>query len=1333
MDFLGITLEETKNGTVISPDFLVDYRITDLMVRGNGFYAVWVEEKKLWSTHEQDVIDLVDKELYAYAQACQTENEKHVKVKYLRNGRSKMIDEFHHYCEKQMIDHYHQLDEKLTFSNQKTEKSDYVSKMLPYPLEKGSTAAWDRLISVLYSPDEKRKIEWTIGAIVAGESKNIQKFAVFYGPPGSGKSTVIDIIERLFQGYCSVFDSETLGSRSASFPLEAFKENPLVAIEHDGDLSRIETNTRLNSIVSHETLPINTKYKGVYPMRINSFLFIGTNKPVKITDSKSGLLRRLIDITPTGKTVSQKEYRDLKKRIGLELGAIAWHCRDVYLDSPDLYDDYVPMNMMEASNDFFNFMLDSYYTFKKEDGTSLKAAYEMYKKYCDEAKVSYPYPQRVFKEELKNYFLEYKDRARTEDGSRTRSYFSGFRADKFESNWKKDQAPEKTLNWLKFEHSVSLLDEMLANCPAQYTNGNGTPVKRWDYCLTKLSDIDTKKLHYVKPPLEHIVIDFDIPDEGGEKSFEKNLEEASKWPPTYAELSKSGCGIHLHYLYTGDPLSLRLNYENHIEIKVFNGGASLRRKLTKCNDIPVAVMTSALPAKEKKKMIKFTSFNNDKALIKAILRNLNKENVNGTYNCVNMIYNDLEKAYEDGLSYDVRKMRNEIMEFASRSTHHATEAIKLVNQMKLCSDDILNSDDSTHESSDLPLIFYDVEVFPNLLLICWKYAGKDSPIIRMFNPSPDEVLKLMTGYRLVGFNCRRYDNHILYARSLGMSIAQIYEVSAGIIGKEKNAFFREAYNASYIDIYDVSSIKQSLKKFEIDICREAAKNGDNTIVRHKELGIPWDQPVPEERWDEVGTYCEYDVLATESVYESKTFQADLLSRNILADLAGMSISATTNTLTAKIIFGNDRNPQSQFNYRDLSKPIGADRYSEYKELFGEDYEFHVFDQDGLPLYQKYDGGELPDGYSILPFFPGYVFDCGKSSYLGETIGEGGRVYSVPGMYGDVWDGDITSQHPHSIWAERLFGPVYSQKFYNLVEIRVAIKKAVKSGDFSEAANMMDGKLSKWLTNEDQAKGLANALKIAINSVYGLTSAHFDNLFRDYRNKDNIVAKRGALFMTLLKQEVEKQGGMVAHIKTDSIKIPNCSDEIFAFVKKFGAEYGYNFETEAEFDRFCLVNDAVYIAHEKGVSSDDQDHGWAATGTQFQVPYVFKTLFSRQPIRFEDMCETKQVTTSLYLDMNEDLPEGEHSYRFVGRIGEFSPVRPGAGGGQLVRERKDESGNVKFDSATGAKDYRWLESGDLRAREDWENVIDRSYYDRLVDEAVNDISAYGDFEWFRGIE
>lgn len=182
---------------------------------------------------------------------------------------------------------------------------------------------------------------------------------------------------------------------------------------------------------------------------------------------------------------------------------------------------------------------------------------------------------------------------------------------------------------------------------------------------------------------------------------------------------------------------------------------------------------------------------------------------------------------------------------------------------------------------------------------------------------------------------------------------------------------------------------------------------------------------------------------------------------------------------------------------------------------------------------------------------------------------------------------------------------------------------------------VNGALAKYLTDENAAADLAQALKIAINSVYGLTSANFENPFRDNRNKDNIVAKRGALFMVNLKHEVQKRGFTVAHIKTDSIKIPDATPEIIQFVTDYGKLYGYIFEHEATYDRMCLVNNAVYIAKYK----DGKHAGeWTATGTQFQVPYVFKKLFSHEEITFEDMCETKSVKDALYLDMNEKLPD-----------------------------------------------------------------------------------------------
>ena len=1323
-DFMSIATRSTKRGTIeIYPKFIIK-KSEDLMIQGGDFYAIWVEDRGLWSTDEDDAIQLIDRELRNYTEENKHKFQDTVKTLYLWDAESGMIDSWHKYCQKQMRDNFRMLDEKLIFSNTETNKKDYASKRLNYPLEDGPTPSWDKLVGTLYSDSERHKIEWAIGSIVSGDSVRLQKFMVLYGSAGTGKSTILNVIQQLFEGYYSVFDARALGSSSNSFALEAFKKNPLVAIQHDGDLSRIEDNTRLNSLVSHEEMTVNEKFKSTYVNRFKCFLFMGTNKPVKITDAKSGLIRRLIDVSPSGEKLSPNEYKSTVKKIGFELGAIASHCRDVYLADPGYYDDYIPVTMMGASNDFYNYIIDSYHIFKREDGTTLKAAWEMYKTYCDDAKVSYTLSQRAFKEELKNYFRDYKERFNTEDGSRVRSYYVGFRTEKFDTDdlGDREEKVEPSISLIQFDSTESIFDKECADCPAQYASNNETPTKKWDEVTTTLSQIKTSRLHYVQVPENHIVIDFDIKGEDGKKSFEKNLVEASKWPATYAELSKSGQGIHLHYIYSGDVTKLSRIYDENIEVKVFTGNSSLRRKLTKCNNLPIATISSGLPLKGGNKVVDFDGIKNEKMLRAMIKRNLNKEYHAATKPSVDYIYKLLEDAYNSGMSYDVTDMRNSVLAFAASSTHQADYCIKLVNKMQFKSDEAslgVKNDEAT-------IVFYDVEVFPNLFLVNWKMAGEGKPVVRMINPTSTEIEELMR-FRLVGFNCRRYDNHILYGRMIGYDNEQLYDLSQRIVGGSRNAFFGEAYNVSYTDVYDFSAKKQSLKKWEIELG-----------IHHQELGLPWDKPVPEEMWTRVAEYCDNDVIATEAVFNH--LHADFTARRILADVAGLTVNDTTNTLTMRIIFGANRNPQDQFNYRDMGDTTKGVYHSTVTKdnvvfnNFGSD-EYTVFDEEGRPI------------------FPGYKYEAGKSTYRGEEVGEGGYVYAEPGMYTNIALLDIASMHPSSVVAENLFGDAYTARFKEILDARIAIKHK----EFDRARTMLGGALAKYLDDESAAKDLAQALKIAINSVYGLTAANFDNAFRDRRNKDNIVAKRGALFMVNLKHEVQNRGFTVAHIKTDSIKIPNATPEIIQFVMDYGKQYGYTFEHEDTYQRMCLVNNAVYICK-------NGDGEWDATGTQFQIPYVFKTLFTKEPIEFEDMCETKSVTSSLYLDMNEALPDvseqekelekfikrckdagivpdlsgnsGDeeldgliaqiakgHDYHFIGKVGLFCPVKDGCGGGILVREK-----DGKYYAATGSKGYRWLEADMVKVLGK-ENDIDRSYYDEMVDEAVSTISQYGDFEWF----
>ena len=1240
MDFYRIVERPAKNGVVeIYPDFIVK-RSKDIMIRGGEFYAVWDEENGVWTTDEYDVQRIVDNDISIAAKEAASRAEGHISAKYMHSFSTGSWQKFMNFASK-LPENYHQLDRELNFASDEVDKYRYSSKRLPYPLKPGTYSAYDELMGVLYDPKERDKLEWAIGAVISGDSRSIQKFIVLYGESGAGKSTFLNILEKLFTGYTSVFEAKALVGNNNNFATEAFRTNPLVAIQHDGDLSRIEDNTKLNSIVSHEEMVINEKHKSTYSTRLDAFLFMGTNKPVKITDAKSGIIRRLIDVQPSGRKLPYSRYKELMRQIDFELGGIASYCLDRYLTmGPDYYDSYIPEEMMLMTDYFYNYIETYFDVFKEADGVALTHAYRMYKEYCDDAQIAYSMNRVVFREELKNYFRNFEERA-TINGERVRSWYSGFKTERF----KVLSEPTYSEPIFELTETESILDDILAMDPAQYASPIDTPMSSWDSVDTVLSDIDTSRVHFVRVPENHIVIDFDIKNAEGQKDALSNLEAASKWPPTYTEFSKGGSGVHLHYIYEGDLDTLDNEYAPGIEVKVFRGKSALRRRLTFCKNTPVATISSGLPIKEKK-MYSEALLQSEKSLRDLIERNLRKEIHPGTKPSVAFIKKILDDAYESGLIYDVTNMRTAIMAFAANSTHWALDCLKMVNQMRLKSEKSAEDIPVKNDSGESP-VFYDLEVFPNHLIVCYKRLGVEG-ITKLVDPTPHEVEQLMR-FPLVGFNNRKYDNHILYGRAMGMSIEEIYNLSQRIISGDREAFFPAAYGISYTDIYDYASKKQSLKKWQVELG-----------IIHKELGHPWDEPLPDELLEECVEYCCNDVISTEVVW--KATESDFRARQILAAISGLSVNDKTQKHTSRILFHGDKDHKDAFEYTDLSKE-----------------------------------------------FPGYKYSFGKSTYKGIDVGEGGFVYAEPGIYHNVALIDVASMHPTSAINMNIFGK-YTKNYKDLLDARLAIKH----GEFDAARKMLDGKLAPYLDDESAAKELSYALKIVINIVYGLTSAKFENDFNDKRNVDNIVAKRGALFMVDLLEAVKDRGYTVVHIKTDSIKIANADDDIIKFVMEFGEKYGYTFEHEATYDRMCLVNDAVYIAY--------MDGHWSATGAQFKHPYIFKKLFTHEPLTFNDYIETKEVKTALYLKMVESPGE---PLEFIGRVSSFVPVISRVGGGELLREK-----DGKYYAATGTKGYLWLEAERAKMLDQpYESFIDHGYYSALESKAIEAISEYGDFDSF----
>lgn len=1295
MDFFQVGTKETRLGLDVFPDFIVG-RAKDIMVRGQSFYAIWNEETGLWSTDEYDVPLLVDKVVYEHAEKLRSEGLV-CNVKSLRLYSSNLQNQWRKFL-KNVSDNSHQLDARVIFANTEAKKTDYATRRLSYPLAPGAHEAYDELIGTLYADEERAKLEWAIGSIVAGDSKKIQKFIALYGPPGSGKGTILDVIKKLFPGYYTTFEAKALVGGTNNFATEAFKDNPLIAIDPDSKMDKIEDNTKFNMITGHDELRLNEKYKPTYTTQINTFVFIGTNDPIKITDGKSGLLRRIIDVQPSGNLVTPDRYNILMNQIDFELGAIAQHCLDVYKSmGKNYYNDYRPLAMMRKTDPFFNFIEHNFDTFKEQDGATLKQAYALYKEYCDESEMKFKAPMYKFREELRNYFAEYHDRI-TIDGAILRSYFKGFTAQPY--RMPVETKAEKTTYTLVLDETVSLLDEMYAGLPAQYGKPDETPRKYWtdeeriiDGVLKKpkpdqvvdtvLGDLDTSKLHFLRVPENHIVIDFDLTGDDGGKSLERNLAAASEWPATYAEYSKSGAGVHLHYYYTGDVRQLAPNYSDGVEIKVYAGNASLRRRLTQCNAVAVASLSGGLPFKEKKTVLENKTLQSEKGLRDLIARNLRKEINPGTKPSIDFIEHILSRAYDDGMVYDVTDLRPKIMAFANNSSNQALVCLKAVQRMKFKSEAPVEDLAVAKPAKTEPIVFFDCEVYPNLFVICWSYENSDS-VVRMINPSAQDVEALFQ-FKLVGFNNRGYDNHILWGAFMGLNNQQLYELSQKIVNsKDNEGKFAQAYNLSYADVHDFASIKMSLKKWEIELG-----------LHHMEMDLPWDQPVDPEDWPRVVEYCVNDVDALKELFKNR--KQDFTARQILAELSGMSVNDTTRQHATKIMFGNDRNPQQEFNYTDLSLE-----------------------------------------------FPGYVFDpynkLEKSTYRDEVVGEGGYVYAEPGIYENVALLDIASMHPTSIEQLDLFGK-YTSKFSNLKAARLAIK----DGKFDKAKELIPG-LSDF--KEEDAEALSNALKLVINSIYGYTTATFPNAFRDTRNIDNIVAKRGALFMIDLKRRMQAAGYDVVHIKTDSIKIPDANETVIGLVKEFGKRYGYEFNHEATYKKMCLVNDAVYIARVGWTEKKGDVDYWSATGKQFQHPVVHKALFTGETISFDDLCETKSVVQgAMYLDFDENEATPSQPYKgmhFIGRVGLFVPVLSTAGGAKLVRVKDGKSYAV-----TGTKGHLWLEAEMVRALnlpviermlfEDLTqavgesgtiaDIVDMTYYENLANDAIEAIDKFGSYSDF----
>lgn len=1249
MDFLDVSVKKftSNNRTLdyeVSPDFIFG-DAKDLVVKGSKFYAYW--NGSFWDTKQKNLFYDIDSLLWRRARELEDGRPGlRIDVKEIRKasaGKFRLFADFCKACEASDIS----FNQKVLFADHKMQRRDYATTQLTYSPQEGEAVAFKELIGTLYLPKELDKILWFMGALFTNKMYKIEKFMYLYGSKGSGKGTVLKIFRMLFEDYCGTIDLKLLTSAD-QFATGQIQEVPLL-IDEDTDISHIYNDTPLLKLTSHETISVNKKFKEPYDVKFIGLLITASNQRYKVRNVDSGITRRAIVVNPSGQKVSHTRYNQLMSQIKYELPYIAHMAISRFEELGfDYYDDYFDVDMAEQTDHIFDFIRSN--AIHMQNGITLKQISELYREYLEDM----GWKTDGYKATIKREALRYFDTMLKDshvDGTRVNNYFKGFRWNiAFPEGVVGTTKADDTVvpdNWLEFDHHNEVFNKLAAEYPAQAALRNGNPSEKWDNVVTKLSDIQTNKLHWVKVPLNHVILDFDLKDENGKKNLELNKEAASKFPPTYAEVSKSGQGIHLHYIYDGNVNELDNLVEKNIEIKVYRGKSSLRRIDKASNNLQLSHISSGLPLKEKKdremydqiKEITYT----EKTLRNFVKRQLGmiegKEPSHpNTKPTIDFIAHEIQKAADMGLEYDITDLRHAVFMRAIRSTNNKDYCLAVFQQIPwstMRDDEGKTEAKLTNFTKIYPkeeLVFFDIEVYPNLFVVVWKKYHEDE-FTRWINPTPDQIEYLMT-FPLVGFNNRRYDNHILYARLLGSNNMELFTQSHRIINEKnaKSGMYAAAYELSYTDIYEYSQKKQSLKRWEVDLG-----------IKHVEMEIPWDKPVPDELIDTVVEYCVNDVDATEKLFDA--IYADYVAREILATIAKGSMNATNNQLTAKFIFGDDPRPQDKFNYVHLNK-----------------------------------------------LFPGYEYKFGKSTYRGFETGEGGFVYAEPGVYENIALEDVESMHPNSLVNMNYFGP-YTQRYADLLKVRVLLKH----NRIDEVKQMFDGVLAPFLDNPEYLKPLVTALKIVINSVYGMTSAKFDNKFKHPDNIDNIVAKRGALFMVDLKFAVEEQGYKVCHIKTDSVKVPNADEKIIKFIEDFGArpEYNYKFVHEHTYKRMALINNAVYIAQL-------EDDSWSPVGAEYANTYLLKRVWTKEELVDRDFFITKQSKGHIYL--------GDE---FVGKVGSIYASKSGA---ECMWTEDDEN----FKSVTGTKGYLFKQTDQFDIED-----VDFAYYDKVAIDGLKKIMKVGD--------
>ena len=218
------------------------------------------------------------------------------------------------------------------FRSDDTNKGTLSSTRLDYDIKRESSKActyyWDTLVGTILNKHDKDIFEQEIGKLLKlGIYENRDKerpFIIIDGKPSSGKTTLIRLIEMIFEGYCGRMTDESL--------LGNFRGSPIVMCYDDAGFYKLINSRCFMDILEHRFIreKIGTKWCSEFVRQYYGLPIIVNNSEWSAVHYYNACSLYMIKysriLTTTRNLLDVEDYKLAMQEIACELPNIAYKC-----------------------------------------------------------------------------------------------------------------------------------------------------------------------------------------------------------------------------------------------------------------------------------------------------------------------------------------------------------------------------------------------------------------------------------------------------------------------------------------------------------------------------------------------------------------------------------------------------------------------------------------------------------------------------------------------------------------------------------------------------------------------------------------------------------------------------------------------------------------------------------------------------------------------------------------------------------------------------------------------------------------------------------------------